>query len=77
MSFRAFSPEKPDSLSFREACASTQGPGIQASRVMPWEGVDADCVWFDPNLDVMFLAQVHSWWEKSSVIPAQAGIQVF
>ena len=31
-----------------EACASTRGPGIQAVREMPWEGVDSDCVWIDP-----------------------------
>ena len=24
------------------------GPGIQTVRVMPWKGVDADCVWIDP-----------------------------
>lgn len=27
--------------SFREACSSTQGPGIQAFGVMPWEVVFA------------------------------------
>ena len=26
------------------------GPGIQTVWVMPWEGVDADCVWIDPAL---------------------------
>ena len=48
--FRAISLEVPAAASSREACASTQGPGIQAFGVMPPEGVDADCVWIDPAL---------------------------
>jgi len=48
-----FSPEGPTAVSSREACASTRGPGIQAFGVMPPEGVDSDCVWIEPALDVM------------------------
>ena len=40
-----FSPEYSTATSFR---VDKVAPGIQTVRVMPWKGVDADCVWIDP-----------------------------
>jgi len=45
--FRDVSAEDSTITSFRDDAV---GPGIQTVWVMPWEGVDADCVWIDPAL---------------------------
>jgi len=46
-----FSAEYPAVTSFRDDAVEL---GIQTDPVMPGEGVDADCVWIDPALAIVW-----------------------